>query len=163
MTRPALYPLRFEPIFKSTLWGGRRLPAMLRREPPTADPVGEAWVLSDVDGNPSTVADGPLAGVTLRELLASDPGRVLGPARAANGRFPLLLKYIDARQELSVQVHPNDEQAVRKHPDGNGKTEAWVVLDRNPRTSRIYAGFRPGVTAADFRTALDRGTVPQTL
>ena len=112
MTRPALYPLRFEPIFKSMLWGGRRLPAMLRREPPTADPVGEAWVLSDVDGNPSTVADGPLAGVTLRELLASDPGRVLGPARAANGRFPLLLKYIDARQEFILDRWCHRQQLI---------------------------------------------------
>src|SRR4051794_30828289 len=163
MTRPALYPLRFEPIFKSMLWGGRRLPAMLRREVPTDDPVGEAWVLSDVDGNPSTVADGPLAGVTLRELLASDPARVLGPARAANGRFPLLLKYIDARQELSVQVHPNDEQAARKCPGTSGKTEAWVVLDADPATSRIYAGFAPGVSAADFRAALAAKTTPKTL
>lgn len=163
MTRPDLYPLRFEPIFKTNLWGGSRLPAMLRRVPPTADAIGEAWVLSDVDGSPSVVADGPLAGVTLRELLATDPERILGSAPAANGRFPLLLKYIDARQELSVQVHPNDEQAARKRPGTSGKTEAWVVLDANPETSRIYAGFAPGVTAADFRAALAAKTTPKTL
>jgi mannose-6-phosphate isomerase len=163
MTRPDLYPLRFEPIFKTNLWGGRRLPDFLRREVPTADPIGEAWVLSDVDGSPSIVADGPLAGLTLRELLAAEPRRILGAAPAANGRFPLLLKYIDARQELSVQVHPNDEQAARKYPGMSGKTEAWVVLDAEPATSRVYAGFAPGVTAADFRAALAARTTPRTL
>jgi len=162
-TRPALYPLRFEPIFKSMIWGGRRLPGFLNRTHPADEPVGEAWVLSDVDGHPSRVAGGPLAGATLRELLAADPARVLGPAKPVNGRFPLLLKFIDARQELSVQVHPNDAQAAAKHPGGNGKTEAWVVLDANPETSRIYAGFRHGVTAGDFRSALAAKTTPQTL
>jgi mannose-6-phosphate isomerase len=163
MTRPALYPLRFEPIFKSMLWGGRRLPGFLNRPHPGDDPVGEAWMLSDVDGHPSRVADGPLAGTTLRELLASDPARILGRSKLVNGRFPLLLKFIDARQELSVQVHPNDAQAAARCPGGNGKTEAWVVLDANPQTSRIYAGFRQGVTAGDFRAALAAKTTPQTL
>jgi mannose-6-phosphate isomerase len=163
MTRPALYPLRFEPIFKSMLWGGRRLPAFLNRPHPADEPVGEAWVLSDVDGSPSRVADGLLAGATLRELLAIHPEGVLGPAGPANGRFPLLLKFIDARQELSVQVHPNDAQAAAKCPGSSGKTEAWVVLDADPHTSKIYAGFAPGVTAADFRAALESRTTPRTL
>jgi mannose-6-phosphate isomerase len=158
----ALYPLRFEPIFKSMLWGGRRLPGFLRR-PESPDPIGEAWVLSDVDGSPSRVANGPLAGTTLRELLAADRRGLLGDAEPANGRFPLLLKFIDAKQELSVQVHPTDEQARRVHPTAAGKTEAWVVLDANPQTSRIYAGFRPGVTADAFRRALADGTAPGTL
>lgn len=163
MARPDLYPLRFEPVFKSMLWGGRRLPDLLGRPRPSADPVGEAWVLSDVDGSQTPVADGEYEGATLRELLAADPSGVLGTANPANGRFPLLLKFIDARQELSVQVHPNDEQAAAKSPGAAGKTEAWVVMDADPATSRIYAGFRPGVTAGDFRAALAAGTAPQTL
>jgi mannose-6-phosphate isomerase len=163
MTRPALPPLRFEPVFKENLWGGRRLPGFLRRPGPAAGPVGEAWVLSDVDGSPSRVAGGPHAGKTLRELLAADPVGLLGDARPANGRFPLLLKFIDARQELSVQVHPDDARAAAACAGASGKTEAWVVLDAAPATSRIYAGFRPGVTAADFRAALAGGTAPQTL
>ena len=158
-----LYPLRFEPIFKSMLWGGRRLPGFLNRPAPTTDPIGEAWVLSDVDGNSSRVVDGPLAGTTLRELLASDAEHILGKSRPVNGRFPLLLKFIDARQELSVQVHPNDAQAARKQAGLNGKTEAWVVLERDPDTSRIYAGFRPDVTADHFRNALNEKTTPGTL
>ena len=163
MRPPPLYPLRFEPIFKSMLWGGRRLPRFLNRPHHADEPVGEAWVLSDVDGHSSRVADGPLAGATLRELLAAESRRILGRSRPVNGRFPLLLKFIDARQELSVQVHPNDEQAARRHPGMNGKTEAWVVLDADPRTSRIYAGFREGVTAADFRAALEAKATPHAL
>jgi mannose-6-phosphate isomerase len=158
-----LYPLRFEPIFKSMLWGGRRLPPFLNRRPPHDDPVGEAWVLSDVDGSPSVVADGPLAGTTLRELLARDAARITGSAPTQHGKFPLLLKFIDARQELSVQVHPNDDQAARVGPGMFGKTEAWVVLDRCAETSKIYAGFAEGVTAERFRAALADKSTPRTL
>lgn len=159
-----LYPLRFEPIFKQNLWGGRRLPGLLNRPAPASDdPIGEAWVLSDVDGSPSRVADGPLEGATLRSLLASDPERLIGKAAAPHGKFPLLLKFIDARQELSVQVHPNDEQAAKVDPGLFGKTEAWVVLEACPDTSRIYAGFAEGITAKCFRNALADKTTPATL
>jgi mannose-6-phosphate isomerase len=158
-----LYPLRFDPIFKHNLWGGRRLPAYLRRDPPHDDPIGEAWVLSDVEGSESRITNGPLAGRSLRELLAQNPERILGQAAAAQGRFPLLLKFIDARQELSVQVHPNDEQASKLGPGLCGKTEAWVILETDPLTSRIYAGFTPGMTADRFRTALQEKFVPETL
>ena len=163
MARAPMYPLRFEPIFKTALWGGRRLPGYLNRAAPHADPIGEAWVLSDVDGSPSRVLDGPLAGATLRELLARDSGRVVGAAKAPQGRFPLLLKFLDARQELSVQVHPNDAQAANLGPGQFGKTEAWVVLDADPATSKLYAGFAEGVTANDFRAALAAKTTPRTL
>lgn len=159
----ALPPLRFEPIFKENLWGGSRLPAFLRRPAPRAGTIGEAWVLSDVDGSPSIVADGPHAGRTLRELLATDAAAILGDAPLVNGRFPLLLKFIDARQELSVQVHPDDARAAAACPGANGKTEAWVILRANPERSRVYAGFREGMTAADFRAALANRTAPQTL
>jgi mannose-6-phosphate isomerase len=163
MARTPLYPLRFEPIFTTNLWGGRRLPGFLNRTVAHDDPVGEAWVLSDVDGSLSRVADGPLAGRTLRELMAEEPARILGAAKAPQGRFPLLLKFLDARQELSVQVHPNDEQAAKLGPGKFGKTEAWVVLDTDPATSRLYAGFAEGVSAADFRAALAAKTTPKTL
>lgn len=163
MARTPLYPLRFEPIFTTNLWGGRRLPAFLNRAVERDDPIGEAWVLSDVDGSHSRVADGPLAGTTLRELMAADAKRLVGAAKTPQGRFPLLLKFLDARQELSVQVHPNDEQAARLGPGQFGKTEAWVVLDACPETSRLYAGFAPSVTANDFRAALASKTTPQTL
>jgi mannose-6-phosphate isomerase len=157
------YPLRFAPCFKSMLWGGRRLPELLR-QPDPGGPIGEAWVLSDVDGTLSVVANGPLAGRTLRDVIAADPRAVFGAALPPDGRFPLLLKFIDARQELSVQVHPDDAQAVRrKGPGHRGKTEAWVILAADTATSRIYAGLRPGITADAFRAALADGTVPATL
>ncbi|OWK35615.1 type I phosphomannose isomerase catalytic subunit [Fimbriiglobus ruber] len=163
MTAPN-YPLSFEPIFKNMLWGGRRLPGFLNRPAPSADPVGEAWVLSDVDGSLSTIANGPLAGRTLRDVAAAHPRELYGENVPRGGRFPLLLKFIDAAQELSVQVHPDDERAARlEHPDKRGKTEAWVILDADPATSKVYAGFRPGVTPADFRAAMTSKTTQHTL
>ena len=161
--RSPLYPLKFEPLFKANVWGGTRLPAFLNRPAPLPDPIGEAWVLSDVDGSPSRVANGPLAGATLRELLAADERGMLGAAKPVHGRFPLLLKFIDSRQELSVQVHPTDDLARAKRPGTAGKTEAWYVLDADPAASRIYAGFRPGVTAEHFRQSLAEKSTPETL
>ncbi len=158
-----LYPLKFEPIFKSMLWGGQGLPALLNCQPPHDDPIGEAWVVSDVEGNSSRVVDGPLAGTTLRELLVRDPIQILGKAPAAQGRFPLLLKFIDSRQELSVQVHPNDDQAAKLGPGMFGKTEAWVILERSSESSKIYSGLREGVTADRFRAALRDKTTPNLL
>lgn len=159
-----LTPLTFAPIFKSMLWGGRRLPEFVGRPAPTDAPIGEAWVLSDVDGSLSVIADGPHAGRTLRDMIADDPTAMFGENVPVDGRFPLLFKFIDARQELSVQVHPNDEQAARlKGPGHRGKTEAWVILDVDPATSRVYAGFKPGTTAERFRAAMAAGTTPDTL
>lgn len=159
-----LSPLTFEPIFKENLWGGRRLPAFLNRPAPHDKPIGEAWVLSDVDKSLSVISDGPHAGRTLRDLLFEFPREILGRSAAPGARFPLLLKFIDARQELSVQVHPNDEQAVRlAGPGMRGKTEAWVILDADPATSRIYAGFREGMSEPLFREAMTAKRVPETL
>src|SRR5689334_16987407 len=102
-----LYPLRFAPIFKSMLWGGRRLAELLPGAPGGV-PLGEAWVLSDQGDSLSVVAEGPLRGRTLRELLASAGERLLGRPVPPGGRFPLLCKFLDARDNLSVQVHPCD-------------------------------------------------------
>jgi mannose-6-phosphate isomerase len=157
-----LYPLRFEPIFKSAIWGGTRLRPFLGY-PPSGEPTGEAWLLSDVDGSESRVSNGPLAGQTLRELMAEYGEDLLGSLKPINGRFPLLVKLIDARHELSVQVHPNDEQARRHHPTAAGKTEAWVVLEANSQTSRIYAGFKENMTEDLFQAAMRNDTVPNTL
>ena len=146
---PALGPLRLEPIFKSMLWGGSRLPAFVRRPAPHADPIGEAWMLSDVDGDHSVIAAGAFEGRTLRDVIEAHPAEIFGDAVPADGRFPLLFKFLDAKRELSVQVHPNDEQAVRLKGDGHrGKTEAWVILDADPQTSRLYSGFRDGVAGS---------------
>jgi mannose-6-phosphate isomerase len=157
-----LPPLRFAPIFKTALWGGDRLPALLNARP-SRDPVGEAWLLSDCPGQPSVVADGPLEGTSLRDLMHRMPDRLLGRATAPHGRFPLLVKFLHARQPLSVQVHPTDAQARRlEGPGAVGKTEAWVVLEVDPE-ARVYAGLPPSANADTLRRAILRGAVEDIL
>ncbi len=153
MTEP-LYPLRFEPIYQYRLWGGRRLADWLTAPLPGDGPIGEAWLLSDRDDHPSRVAAGPLKGRTIVELMAKSRQPILGGRASGFKRFPLLLKFLDVRQMLSVQVHPADDQTDLIPPGNTGKTEAWVVLEAEPR-SRIYAGLKPGTGAADLR-ALSR-------
>ncbi|MEO8692210.1 MAG: type I phosphomannose isomerase catalytic subunit [Acidimicrobiales bacterium] len=159
-----LYPLRFGPIFQYRLWGGRHLEELMNVPLPDEGPIGEAWLLSDRDDHASRVVDGPLAGWTLQDVLRVAPRQLLGEGSRDFTRFPLLLKFLDAHQMLSVQVHPSDEQA--KHLEdadsigfGNGKTEAWVVLAASEH-SRIYAGLEPGTEPDDLR-ALSAATMPQ--
>jgi len=151
-----LYPLRFEPIYQYRLWGGRRL-ANLLTAPLPSGPVGEAWILSDRDDHPSQVADGPLKGLTIDHLLAQFPQQLLGKLAGRFRRFPLLLKFLDAHEMLSVQVHPSDANKSLLPPGETGKTEAWVVVEAAPE-SRIYAGLKPGTTPDDLRWALTNGT-----
>ena len=158
MSRMPLYPLRFEPIYQYRLWGGRRLADLLTAPLPGDGPIGEAWLLSDRDDHPSQVADGPLKGPTIRQLLEQSPEQLLGKLAGRFRRFPLLLKFLDAHEKLSVQVHPSDRQTDYLPAGESGKTEAWVVLEAGPE-SRIYAGLKPGTTADDLRRALANRTV----
>jgi mannose-6-phosphate isomerase len=158
MSQTYLYPLRFEPIYQYRLWGGRRLADLLTAPLPGDGPIGEAWVLSDREDHPSRVANGPLKGRTIGELLDQSPGQMLGKLAQRFRRFPLLLKFLDAREMLSVQVHPSDAHRDLLPAGETGKTEAWVVLEAGTE-SRIYAGLNPGTTAEDLRQALGNGTV----
>ena len=106
MSQTPLYPLRFEPIYQYRLWGGRRLADLLTAPLPGDGPIGEAWILSDRDDHPSRVADGPLKGRTIGQLLEQFPEQLMGKLAGRFRRFPLLLKFLDAREMLSVQVHP---------------------------------------------------------
>src|SRR5208283_3025892 len=142
-----LYPLRFEPIYQYRLWGGRRLASLLTAPLPGDGPIGEAWILSDRDGHQSRLADGPLKGRTIAQLLEQFPQQVMGKLAGRFRRFPLLLKFLDAREMLSVQVHPADTRTDLLPAGETGKTEAWVVLEAGPK-SRIYAGLKPGTTEA---------------
>lgn len=151
-----LPPLRFEPILKRHLWGGRRLGKTLDKPIGEGDDYAESWEISDHHDDVSIVADGPLAGTSLRDLVRTRGDELLGPALAGATEFPLLVKFIDAHQNLSVQVHPDDAQAKRLTGD-NGKTEAWVVLDSEPG-GLIYAGLKAGVTRETFSRAVDAGT-----
>ena len=158
MSQMLLYPLRFEPIYQYRLWGGRRLAGVLTATLPGEGPIGEAWVLSDRDDHASRVADGPLKGRTIAQLLEQFPEYVMGKLAGRFRRFPLLLKFLDAREMLSVQVHPADAHADLLPAGETGKTEAWVVLEAGPE-SRIYAGLKPGTTEATLRQALTDGGV----
>jgi len=158
MSQMLLYPLRFEPIYQYRLWGGRRLAGVLTAPLPGEGPIGEAWVLSDRDDHASRVADGPLKGRTIAQLLEQFPKYVMGKLAGRFRRFPLLLKFLDAREMLSVQVHPADTHTDLLPAGETGKTEAWVVLEAGPE-SRIYAGLRPGTTEATLRQAIADGGV----
>ncbi|MGA2578452.1 MAG: type I phosphomannose isomerase catalytic subunit [Bryobacteraceae bacterium] len=160
MSQTPLYPLRFAPIYQYRLWGGRRLADLLAAPLPGDGPIGEAWVLSDREDHPSQVADGPLKGRTIRQLLEQSSEQLLGNLTGRFRRFPLLLKFLDAREMLSVQVHPSDAHPELLPAGETGKTEAWVVLEAGPE-SRIYAGLRLGTTAEDLRRALTDGTVAE--
>ena len=151
MTTSALYPLRFEPIYQYRLWGGRRLAEWLKAPLPSDGPIGEAWLLSDRDEHPSRVAEGPLKGRTIAQLIEQSPKLFLGKLAQRFRRFPLLLKLLDVQKMLSVQVHPPDGKADLIPKGETGKTEAWVVLEAEP-ASRVYAGLKPGTTAEDLRT-----------
>lgn len=153
-----LYPLRFEPIYQYRVWGGRRLSGVLSAPPPGDDPVGEAWILSDRDDHASRVADGPLKGSTIRQLMEQAPEQLLGRLAGKFGRFPLLLKFLDASKKVSVQVHPSDDQTAFLPEGESGKTEAWVVLEAGPE-GRIYAGLRAGATENVLRKALADKTI----
>jgi mannose-6-phosphate isomerase len=157
-TQTALYPLRFEPIYQYRLWGGRRLADLLAAPLPGHGPIGEAWVLSDRDDHASRVADGPLKGRTIAQLMEQSRDGMLGRLAGRFSRFPLLLKFLDVREMLSLQVHPADDRKDLLPAGETGKTEAWVVLEAGP-TSGIFAGLKSGITAADLRRAVASGVV----
>ena len=158
MTETPLYPLRFEPIYQYRLWGGRRLGSLLAAPLPEDEPIGEAWILTDRDDHRSLVANGPLKGKNLQELIKKFPEEMLGKLAGHSHRFPLLLKFLDVSKTLSVQVHPSDAYKELIPPGETGKTEAWVVLQTGPE-ARIYAGLKPGATAEVLRQTITNGTL----
>jgi len=158
MERASLYPVRFEPVYKDYLWGGTRIAEIYGR-PETPTPCAESWEVSDRNDGMSIVADGPLRGRSLRELIEANPRAWLG-ADATAGRFPLLVKLIDARDRLSVQVHP-DERAAAEIPGAEPKTEAWVFLGDRP--AEIHAGLLPGTTPERLADAVRDGTCERLL
>lgn len=129
---------------------------------PVEGPVGEAWILSDRDDHASRVAEGPYAGKTLRELFEAQPEAMLGGQAGRFARYPLLLKFLDATEMLSVQVHPSDAHKDLLPPGERGKTESWLVLEAEP-TSSIYAGLKPGVTPESMRAKSADGTIEDDL
>ncbi len=165
LSRAAPYPLLFEPILKEKVWGGRRLEGLGKRLPPGVL-VGESWELADLGQTAasgggggaarSRIVNGILSGRTIADAREAWGGLLFGAIKhAPDGGFPLLVKYLDAREHLSVQVHPSMAYC-RTHPEAHLKTECWYVLDAEPG-SVIFKGVRPGVSVADFRAALSKG------
>ena len=168
MNPPAAYPLKFEPIYKEKVWGGRTLERLGRALPGDAStPIGESWELADLaqtsasggggGAERSTIVNGPLAGQTIHDAIRDDKAAVLGRVPLSNdGGFPLLLKMLDARQNLSVQVHPSPAYAA-EHADAHLKSEAWYVVDCEPG-AKIYKGLQLGTTPERMREALRENT-----
>jgi len=150
-----LPPLLLNPIYRRYLWGGRRFATALGRDLPPGDDYAESWEVVDRGSDQSVVATGPLAGTTLGTLVR-DRGRELLGRHAPQQTFPLLFKFLDARHDLSVQVHPDDARARRLEPPDRGKTEAWYVIDASPG-ARIYAGLREGIDRHALEVALRTG------
>ena len=146
-------PLRFQRVFLEKVWGGRAL-EKLGMELPPDQPIGETWEIVDREGENSVVASGTHVGRTLGELVQKHPEPLLGLAKPnRQGRFPLLVKFIDAAQDLSVQVHPDDASAARVGNGAEGKTEAWYILDADPKAT-LYLGPEEGVAPEVLASAL---------
>lgn len=150
-----LYPLRFRPLLRHYVWGGDQLASLLGKPVPAGQQCAESWEICDRGEDQSLVADGPLAGTPLASLVQDRAEEIFG-RHPPSARFPLLLKFLDARHTLSVQVHPNDVQAARLTPPDLGKTEAWIVLEAEP-DARIYAGLLYGVDAQSLAQAVASG------
>lgn len=154
-------PITFTPLYQERVWGGREFANRLGRNLPGTQPIGEAWEMVDREEAQSVVSDGPLRGKTLHDLWTNHRAEIFGPRHAEAGpRFPLLCKLLDARDRLSVQVHPPADIAPQLH--GEPKTEVWYFLSCDPG-SRIYAGLAAGTTRATFEEKLDRGEVEECL
>jgi mannose-6-phosphate isomerase len=149
-----LPPLQFEPILREYLWGGRRL-AQLGKPLGDGEHYAESWEIVDHGTDQSVVAGGPLAGDKLHDFVTRHGKALLG-RHHPQPQFPLLFKFLDCQQTLSVQVHPNDAQAAELDPPDLGKTEAWVVLAAEPG-SKIFAGLKAGVDRASLEQAVRQG------
>ncbi len=157
MTSPFAVPLSFTPVYHTLVWGGRAMEAWRADLP--AGPVGESWDLADHPRGMSVVADGPLAGRTLREL-TRDHGHALVGETWDGGDFPLLVKLIDANDRLSVQVHPDDALAASLGVAKRGKTECWLMVNEG---GELFVGTKPGITRESFEAARAAGRVAETL
>lgn len=153
------YPLKLYPAFKDYLWGGTRLHKFF--PDCTADPAAEAWVLSCHKDGQSTVTNGPLSGKTLSEAIDVFGADALGENGKAFDFFPVLIKLIDAKKDLSVQVHPDDDYA-RKNENSYGKTEMWYVVDCE-EGARLFYGFKDKISKEEFKQRIKENTLTDAL
>ncbi len=152
-----LYPLTFQPISKERIWGGRELEKLYGKKLPSGKLIGESWEISDRPGDESIIANGKFSGKNLHWLMENHARELLGDAKPATGnRFPLLIKILDARERLSLQVHPPASKAAELK--GEAKTEMWFIADAAPDAS-LYVGLKRGVTRAEFEKKISDGSV----
>ena len=153
-----LYPLKFRPILKERLWGGTKLKDVLSKEI-TSDITGESWELSAVPGDVSVVMNGELAGTSLQELINSRSEELLGKSvvQRFGKEFPILIKFIDAKQDLSIQLHPNNQLAKERH-NSLGKTEMWYIMDAD-KDANLIIGFNKDVTKEEYANSLEKDTL----
>ena len=158
MSQQALYPLTFEPLLKEIIWGGQDIRPFKGLEP-NEQKIGESWEISHVDDNFSVVAEGSLKGQNLDELIKNYGERLVGRGLLARfgGRFPLLIKFIDAQTNLSIQVHPDDELGMKRH-NSFGKTEMWYVVKASPE-AKLYSGFSKQSGPEDYVKRIEEGTI----
>lgn len=155
-------PIKFNPILKSVLWGGSRI-ASFKSIEPFDSPIGETWEISGLEGYETKVSEGEFIGKSISEILRSHGALILGQRlhKKCGDRFPLLIKFIDAAQDLSIQVHPNDEVASARH-NCCGKTELWYMLESD-RNAIIYSGFKTPTTLEEFRNHVNDNTLTNVL
>ncbi|MCA9127181.1 MAG: class I mannose-6-phosphate isomerase [Planctomycetales bacterium] len=156
------YPLATRPFFRDYLWGGRKLHTMLSKPIPAEGIWAESWEIVDHAEHQSIVDNGPLAGMSLRQISAEHQEWLLGNRVDSPKSLPLLLKYLDCQQVLSVQVHPDDAYASRMAPADLGKTEAWYIVAAEP-DAVLYAGLKPGTSPTMLNAAIDEGQVDDVL
>ena len=153
-----IYPLQFDPILKERIWGGEKLKTELNK-PITSPITGESWEISTVKGDVSIIANGVLKGKSLMDVINDNPNEILGTEiyTRFGKQFPLLFKYLDAREDLSIQVHPNDALAKKRH-DSFGKTEMWYIMQADD-DARIIVGFKENSNAAEYLENLENKTL----
>ncbi len=153
-----MYPLKFNPILKERLWGGTKLKDVLGK-PIENDITGESWELSTVKGDVSVVSNGDLAGKSLQELIDTNTIDLLGKSVAERfgTDFPILIKFIDAKKDLSIQLHPNDELAKKRH-NSFGKTEMWYVMNAD-KDANLIVGFNKDVTKEEYAKSIENDTL----
>ena len=156
MQTPTLYPLRFAPHYLEKIWGGNRLQTVLDRDVPHAGHWGESWDLSGLAERPSVVTNGPFRGQTLPALIERYGKAITGQDEL--DEFPVLIKMLDAELDLSIQVHPDDALALKRHGGGKGKSEMWCILAAEPG-ARLITGFKEGVDEATYLKALESGKI----
>ncbi len=158
-----LYPIKFETVLKEKVWGGNALASRYNKKTSKTANIGESWEISAVAGEQSVISNGFLAGNNLEEIIEVYMGDITGDAiyEKFGNEFPLLIKFIEAREDLSIQVHPGNELARERHK-AYGKTEMWYILDCE-KGSKIYTGFREGVTKESYQAAINDGTMAELL